>query len=73
MMWKSDLPIKKTDFLSSSCCIKTTLRMFHMDADKTYWEKAGRKLLENVTSYIEQILEVTFYKRSAVRQLTSNH
>ena len=31
--------------------------MHHIDADKAYKEKAKRKLLKNVTSYIEQILE----------------
>ena len=33
--------------------------MHHMDANKTYREKARRELLKNATSYIEQILEVT--------------
>ena len=31
----------------------------HMDADKTYWEKARNVLLRNVSSYTEQIPEKT--------------
>ena len=33
--------------------------MHHMDADKTYREKAKRELLKNATSHIEQVLEPT--------------
>ena len=33
--------------------------MHHLDADKTYTEKARREVYKNATSYIEQILEAT--------------
>ena len=34
--------------------------MYHMDADKTYREKARQELYKNASNYIEQILEATF-------------
>ena len=43
----------------------------NMDADVTYWEKAWRKLHKNGASYIEQILEATFYVITFVRPPTS--
>ena len=39
----------------------------HMDADKTYREKAWLQLSKNATSYREQILEGTFHKTAAVQ------
>ena len=42
-----------------------------MDADKTYTEKAKRKLPKNAASYIEQILEATSHTTIAVRPSTS--
>ena len=47
------------EFLLSSCCVNITVRMHHMDAGKTYREKAWRQLRKNATNYIEQILEAT--------------
>ena len=41
--------------------------MHHMDADKTYREKAGQNLHKNATSYMEQILEATPNKTTAVQ------
>ena len=45
--------------------------MHHMDADKTYREKARRKLHKNSTSYIEQILKAASHETKAVRPLIS--
>ena len=45
--------------------------MHHMEADKTYREKARQELHKNATSYIEQILEATSQKTAAVRPLTT--
>ena len=50
----------------------TTVRMHHMDADKTYWEKSRPQQLNNGTSYIEQILEATPHETAVVRLLTSH-
>ena len=44
-------------------CIGTTVRMHHIDADKTYKEKASRELHKNVTCYIEQVPEETHHKK----------
>ena len=41
-----------------------------MDADKTYREKARRKLHENAKCYFDQIQEATFRKNIAVRPPT---
>ena len=45
--------------------------MDHMDADKTYREKARLELHKNATSYTEQILEATPHKTATVLSLTS--
>ena len=42
-----------------------------VNADKTYREKARRKLHQNATSYIEQILNATSREKTAARPLTS--
>ena len=47
--------------------------MHHMDANKTYGEKAWRQLHKNAASNIEQILEATPYKTAVVRLPTSHH
>ena len=39
--------------------------MYHMDADKTYREKARRELNENSTSYIKQILEAIHQEKNS--------
>ena len=49
-------------FLQISGCANSTLRMHHMDADKTYREKARGELHKNATSFIEQIVEATFHE-----------
>ena len=41
--------------------------MHHMDAEKVNGEKVRQKLHKNVTSYIEQDLEVKSPKAAAVR------
>ena len=41
--------------------------MHDMNSDKAYREKARWELDKNVTSYIEQILEVISHKAAAVR------
>ena len=46
--------------------------MHHMDADKTYREKAGQQLHKNATSYIEQVLEATCHKTATIRPPTSH-
>ena len=40
--------------------------MHHMDADKTFREKAWWELHKNTTTYIEQSLEATSHKTAAV-------
>ena len=68
IIYKSDL----SDEIKRDC-VNTTGRMHHMNADKTYREKARRKLHKNVISYIKQILEATLpTERIAVRPLTSH-
>ena len=57
-------------FLSSSSCVNITVWMYHKDADKMHREKAQWKLLKNVTSYIEQNLEATPHKITAVQPFT---
>ena len=47
--------------------------MYHMDADKTYSEKARRELPKEVTSYVEQILEPTPHETAAVQPLILPH
>ena len=46
--------------------------MHHMDADKTHFEKARKKLHKNVTSYIEQIMDATTLETIAARPITSH-
>ena len=46
--------------------------MHHVDADKTYREKARLDLYKNTTIYIEQILEATPHETTVVRSLTSH-
>ena len=46
--------------------------MHHMDANKTYGEKARQELHKYDSSYIEQILEATSYKTAFVRSTTSH-
>ena len=43
-----------------------------MDADKAYLEIARWELHKNDTSHTELILETTFHKIAAVRQLTTH-
>ena len=45
--------------------------MHHMDAEKTHEEKVWWEVHKNATSYIEQLLEATPQKATAVRPLTS--
>ena len=46
--------------------------MHRMKDDKTHWEKARWELYKNFTSYIEQILEETPHKTTAVLSLNSH-
>ena len=46
--------------------------MHHMDADKTYWEKARYELYKNATSYFQQIQEETPHETKVVWPLTSH-
>ena len=52
--------------------VVVSIRMYHMDADKTYREKARRELHKNATSYTEQTLEVTSHETPAVWPLLNN-
>ena len=56
-----------TQFLPSSGCVNAAIWMNHMDADKTYWEKARRELHKKATSPIEQILEAISLKNSSCK------
>ena len=60
---------KKKMFPSSSR-FHTAIWIHHMDADKEQVEKASWKLLENAMISIEQILEATSHKTSAVQPPT---
>ena len=44
-----------------------------MDANKIYGEKAWRQLHKNAVSNIEQVLEATPHKATAVQPPTSHH
>ena len=63
IVWKSHIRLNKTQFLTSSGCVNSTIWMHPMDADEAYKQKAKRELHKNVTSYIEQILEATLTKK----------
>ena len=46
--------------------------MHQMDTENMYREKAWRQLHKNATSYVEQILEVTSYKITAIQPPTTH-
>ena len=52
--------------LLNSGCVSSSVWMHHMDADKTYWEKARQEVHKNAMSYIEQILEATSLETTVV-------
>ena len=60
IIWISDLSDKiKRDFFQGAVIIETTVRMHHMDANKTHdWE-----LHKNAMSCIEQILKATPHEK----------
>ena len=60
-------------FFPSSGRVNIAIWMHHMDANKTYGEKALCQLHKKAVSYIEQVLEATPYKTAAVRPLTIHH
>ena len=60
----------KTGFFPSCGCVNTTVWMHHMDANKMHREKSRWELLSNARNYLEQILEGTSHKTTAVRPLT---
>ena len=43
--------------------------MYHMDADKTYKDKARRKECKNASIYIEQFLELSSHETTVIRLL----
>ncbi len=47
--------------------------MHHMDANKTYEEKADGNYTKNAASNIEQVLEVVPNKAATVRLPTTHH
>ena len=70
IIWKSDLSDKiKRNFCHAAV---VSIGIHHMDADKTYREKARRELHKNATSYTEQILEATPHEKTAARPFTSH-
>ena len=70
---KSDLTDKiKRSFFPCSGSINTTIWMHHMDTNKAYGEKAWRQLHKNAASNIEQVLEATPHKTTAVRPPATN-
>ena len=52
----------ETQFLPGSGRVDTTVWMHYLDAKKTAGEAAGRQLLKNVASNIEQVLAATPHK-----------
>ena len=65
------IPIKWSAVSSnSSGSIDTTIRMHHLDANKTYGEKTWRQLHENAASNIEQVLETAPHTTATVRPPT---
>ena len=59
-------------FLTGSGCVNSIVWMHHVDADKTYGEKARLELHNNATCYTEQILEATSLEKTDVRSPTSD-
>ena len=66
IIWKSD-PSNKAEFLPSSAYVNSAQWIHHMGTDKMYKEKARLERHKIVTSHIEQILEATSHKTTAVR------
>ena len=58
-------------YMVSSGSINTTVRMHHMATDKTHREKSKQEMLNNTTSYIEQ-LETTPHETAAVCPLITH-
>ena len=57
-------------FFPSSGCVNTKVLMHHMNIDEIYREKARVELHKNAMSYIEQILEATPHKTTAIQPLS---
>ena len=64
---------KIKQFFPSRSCVDTAIWMHHMDANKTYEEKAWRQLHKNATSHTEQVLEAAPYKTAAVQPSNIHH
>ena len=62
------------EFLPSTSCDSTTVRMHFMDADNTYWEKAKPEPHKNITIFMELILEgkAISHETTAVQSLISH-
>ena len=63
----------EAQFLLNSDRVDTAKWMHHMDADETDGENAWRQLHENSVNNIEQVLEATPHKASAIRPPTTHH
>ena len=59
-------------FFPNSGHVNSTIWMHHMDADKSYREKARQELHKNATSYTEQILEATSHNTAGLWSSTSH-
>ena len=74
VIWKSDRADKiKCCFFPSSGRINTAIWMYHMDANKTYGEKAWWQLHKNAVSCIDKIQEEAPHKTAAIRSPTTHH
>ena len=62
-----------TQFLPDSGRIDTAIWMHHLDANKTYGEKAWRQLHKNAASNIEQVLETAPHKAAVAGLPTTHH
>ena len=60
-------------FFPSSGHFDTAIWMHHMDANKTYGEKTWQQLHKNAESCIEEVLEATPHKTTAVQPPTTHH
>ena len=63
----------KSQFLPNNGRVDTAIWMHHMDANKTYGEKAWQQLKKNVANCIEEVLEATPHKTAALRPPTTHH
>ena len=63
----------ETHFLPDSGRVDTVIWLNYMDSNETAGEKARRQLHKNVVSNVEQFLEATPHKATAIQPPTTHH